>query len=212
MPPLAVEFSRDCARWISLAQAGDLILLAGAGIPRVARELSLSRREALYELAYLRIFLSWEIYLEETFRRLCCGYPATAGAPLTPLVAPAPFSTLQTADSAILAGSGFVSWADPTKVIRRSQKFMVGGPHEVVLGSAESRLRAFTNVRNRIAHPGAYARREFDHATVMLIGRRFKGSAPGRFLRAWATTSTPGTRMLEAIARELSGLAGQISS
>lgn len=216
MPPLAASFAGEVTRWVDLGRSGEVVRVAAAGNPAVLSELRPPRLEALYEVAFLRIYLSWEVFLEESFTRLLCGYTVAApgvsrsGTPFSLLRAA--FPTLSDASRAILGGNPYVSWADPDKVIRRSRTFVRDGPHEMVLRSAGARLTALRDVRNRIAHPSVSARRDFDAATMALVGRRYRGSSPGRFLRDWGTTISPPQRMLTAVGRELVSLAAQVTA
>jgi len=165
------------------------------------------RLEALYETAYLRIFLLWEDFLEQSFLRYLCGYHSSIGpVALRGKV----FSTISLAEAAVLGGYDFVSWANPHKVAARSSKFITSGLHEAVLNSNISRLEAFNSVRNRIAHPSKYARRQFDSATVMLAGSRFAASSAGKFLRCIAVPAPAPAPWLHHIASELKSLARQI--
>lgn len=215
MPPLAASFSREVDQWLDLARSGEIIRVAAAGNPVVLHELRPARLEALYEVAYLRIFLSWEVYLEETFHRLLRGYSvaaagtAMAGVPYT--LRQRPYRSLADASNAVLGGNSYVSWASPELVIKRSRRFISSGPHEMVCQSALARLRPFTDVRNRIAHSSTSAVTAFDAATTTLVGHRYRGSSPGRFLREWDTVSTPRQRMLTVLGQELVSLATQIT-
>lgn len=215
IPPLAAAFAHDVQLWVDLARSGEVVRVAAASNATVRAELRPARLEALYEVAYLRMFLSWETYLEESLTRLICGY--SLGAPgLTlsgtafSLVGPA-IPTLAAGTAVILGSAPYVSWADADKVIKRSRKFVNNGPHETILLSASPRLAWFTDVRNRIAHPSTSARLAFDQATMGLAGRRYRASSPGRFLRDWDTSVVPQQRRLLSIGDELANLAGQIS-
>lgn len=213
MPPLAAGFAIDTSSWVDLARVGEVVLIAASTNPTVRKELRPARLEALYELAFLRMFLSWETYLEETLTRLICGYSlgtpgrTLSGDPFT--LINAPFATLGAASAAILGGNPFVSWADPDKVIARSRRYVTDGPHETILTSARVNLGWYTDVRNRIAHPSESARRKFDLATMGVAGKRYPASSPGRFLRDRDPTTAE--RRLVLITRELTGLAGQIT-
>jgi hypothetical protein len=164
------------------------------------------RLEALNELAYLRIFISWEFFLEETFLRYLCGFQNSVG-PLT-LWNP-PFPSLEKARQAMLNKSDFVSWYAPKKIIARSRKFIDRGPHELIVQSNESRLEWFAAIRNRVAHASGFARDQFDKATTGLIGRTVHGSRAGLFLRSLDSIS--GSSWLFVIAIELENLASQIT-
>src|SRR5687768_9158736 len=74
MPRLAGEFHTKVVASVSLARAGELIRAHFGANDPYRNELSVSRLEAIYELAFLRIFIDWEIFLEESFVRYLCGY------------------------------------------------------------------------------------------------------------------------------------------
>jgi hypothetical protein len=209
MPLLAGEFGREVDRAVDIARAGETIR-AGAPAGSVARrELTSARIAALYELAYLRVFIAWEQFLEESFFRYLCGYASAAGPPV---LLQAPFRSIVDARAAVLGGQQYVSWADPRVVEQRSRAFMQNGLHEVVVRASRARLQAFAAVRNRIAHGSAYARAQFDRATMaVLAGRRYRGSIVGSFLRDWRPHSLPAERWLQSIGLELKNLATQVT-
>jgi hypothetical protein len=78
MPPLGTRFAEAAARAATIAQAGELARSDARPGSRTYRELTPPRLEALYEMAYLRVFIAWEDLLEESFLRFMCGYECTA--------------------------------------------------------------------------------------------------------------------------------------
>jgi hypothetical protein len=99
-------------------------------------------------------------------------------------------------------------WHNPTQIIARCHGFIVNGYHETVVSSNLARLNHFAAIRHRIAHAQSHARAQFDHATMNLAAKRYKGGRPGKFLRDW---ESPSRRWLEGIADELKHLANQIT-
>jgi hypothetical protein len=201
------SFSLEVDRATQLAQAGERVRAGSPPKSLARKELTPARLEALYEAAYLRLFLAWETFLEQTFHRYLCGQVSALGGCV--LTNP-PYATLVAAQAAVLGGHDFVSWADPAKVVRRSQKYMTAGFHETVLLSDQARLVHFQSIRNRVAHPSQFARNQFDAATRALTLRRYPGSSAGRFLRDRATLTPYPKVWLEVIADELVSLAHQI--
>lgn len=200
-------FTGEITRAVAIAQLGERIR-ATAPLGSVARrELRPEKLEALYELAYLRLFLAWEHFLEETFTRLLCGHVTAAGPPT---LIQAKFPNLNAARIAILHGQDFVSWANPAAVERRSRAFFTAGTHELVIQSSRARISAFNSVRNRIAHKSTFSQQEFDGASMLLAGRRYPASAPGRFLRDWNPAVVPPERYIHSLVAELNSLAAQI--
>lgn len=208
MPPLAAAFQQRILEALAVSQAGDLAAASPLGSV-MRQEWYAARVELLYELAFLRMFIEWELFLEQTFLRYLCGYRSSAGT-LYIAVNGGYCHTLQLAEATILAGRSFVLWHDPVRVIDRSRRFLVGCPHETVLASNRARLIDMAAVRHRIAHGQADARQKFDIATMNLIGRRYRGSRPGRFLRDWDRSTTLQRRWLETLGMELANLAQQI--
>lgn len=208
MPPFAGWFQQRVTDALALAQAGDLAAASPFG-SEIRRGWHVARVELLYELAYLRMFIEWELFLEQTFLRYLCGYVSVRGTvrPTSEVF----FSTLPTAQAAVLGGRPYVLWHDPSTVIDRARRFLTGCPHEVVIGSYLARLTDLASVRHRVAHGQEDARRKFDTATTNIAGRRYRGARPGRFLRDWDRSVTPPRRWLEALGLELENLAQQIA-
>lgn len=206
MPRLLGQLEAAIDKALAIAQAGEIIRAQLPAGSKVRRELGPSRLEALNELAYLRIFIAWESFLEDSFLHYLCAFENSSG-PLA-LLKPR-FHTLDDARKDMLQGSDFVSWYSPTKIVKRSQRYANRGPHELVIVSSQARLEWFAAIRGRIAHSSRHARDEFDKATLGLVGRRIRGGNSGLFLRSPEVNS--GERWLVAIAAELKNLAAQIT-
>jgi hypothetical protein len=209
MRALASEFSTAALKANHLAIAGETARVLITGSKGKAQPLNLDRIELLYEMAFLRLFLEWETFLEQSFLRYLCGYSGIAGT--ARMVQGGYYSNLAAAEAAVLGGKQYKLWHNPQHVINRAKGFMQQGLHETVLSSNIHRLQQFAAVRHRIAHAQVHARLEFDNATMALTARRYRGAKAGRFLRDWVSGTTPPQRWLEAITRELTGLAGQIA-
>ena len=209
MPSLANSFRDGVVRATSLAQAGEQAQVMLSGLSRGAPPLYPARLELLYEMAYLRVFIEWETFLEQSFLRYLCGYTNTIGQQA--MVQGNYYSTLATAETAILGNRQYVLWHNPSAVVGRSKAFFSTGLHESVLASNLTRLDWFAAIRHRVAHAQPHARKEFDRATMSLNGFRYQGGRPGKFLRDWHPYATPRTRWLEIVGGELINLARQIT-
>jgi hypothetical protein len=195
-------------RAISLARAGELIRASATSASLAYRELFPARLEALYEMSYLRVFVAWEKFLEETFLRYICGYRNSHGAQV--LLRPR-FSKLDDARTDVLGGADFASWQKANKIIARSKKYISSGLHETVIGSVSATYDWYSAVRNRVAHASNFSKTSFDAATMGLAGRRYRGSSAGRFLRDWVPALNPQERWLFYIGGELKTLSKQIA-
>lgn len=170
--------------------------------------LSIKSLELSYELAFLRIFASWEEFLEEGFARLLCGYHRGA-AGQEPLKPGETYSTtIPGAQARVLAGKNFVTWYVPSDVVGRCRRFFDSSNFETVIASATSILNDQSLVRHQIAHTQAHAKAQFDAMTMRLEGKRFPNSRPGKFLRL---TRSDGRTWLEFLSSQLRNLANQIA-
>lgn len=207
MPPLDALLTSRVADAVNLARAGETVRTA-AGVHSPAwREFHVARLATLYEVAFLKLFIEWEGLLEATFYRYACGYRARnssyrSGTVLAP--------TIPSAESLVLAGRSYLLWHDPLAVIRRSQRFFSLAPHETVIGAATTQLTHIANIRHRIAHGQSDARAKFDNSTMQLVGRRYRGSHPGTFLRDFDFSVAPPVRWLETLGNQLSALGTQL--
>lgn len=174
-------------------------------------EWHVGRVEMLYELAYLRLFIEWEAFLEQSFIRYMCGYISHCHNPMPSSRLGAFCYSLSIAATAVLNARPYVLWHNPTAVIGRARNWLSACPHEVVVLSHYADLENYAAVRHRIAHGQQDAKVKFDTATMALVGRRYRGARPGRFLRDWDRSAVPQVRWLESVGKSLSNLASQIA-
>jgi hypothetical protein len=209
MPRLDLVLIKDGKAAIELARAGEIVRSTSiAGTP-AWNEWPVSRLEALYELAFLRVFIQWEMFLEETFYRYLCGYASRYGQ-ATLAGAASYYRTISAAEVSVLAGQPYIAWYNVATVEKRCKKHIKNGLHEKVFASSLARLRDFSAVRHRIAHGQKDAKAKFDAATMSLAKRVYPASRPGRFLRDWDSSRSPPVRWLESIVTDFGNLAGQI--
>jgi hypothetical protein len=211
MPALAAGFRRTVRAATELPEAGEVIRDWSEQGSVPYRELTPPRLMALYEMAYLRIFVAWENFLEDTLLRTMCGY-------ISPLYIPrfqeelARERSVKEAYKALLRpGQNYLLWHNPKEVERRAKEWVVGSPHEVVIASSLARLEWFSWVRHRVAHGSDDARAKMDRATLGLAGRQFAGASVGRFLRSWNQAAQPQVRWIYTIADELGALSSQMA-
>lgn len=209
LPALADDFEREIAQAIDLTSRIEAAQLALHGLGALRGEIGLTGLEQSYELAYLRTFLAWEVFLESTFYRLLCGY-TSLGVQEIRVGGAAYTRTFADAEAAVLGGRGYVLWHNPDHVIARADRFFQPGQYRLVIASATTRVGYFAAIRHRIAHSQDHAKRTFDQVTASLAGRRYRASRPGRFLRDWAPGAHPPERWLHVISDEMLGLARQI--
>jgi hypothetical protein len=211
MPQLAAHFADQVDDAVGLAIAGELAWLNSPPNSVTRRELRGTRMTVLYEMSYLRIFVGWEIFLEETFVRMMCGWESPLWSPRLKSTK-GTFSDLKAARTALYGNREYLLWHNPEQVIGRCSRWFDNGIYSRVLASNEARLEWFAAVRHRIAHGGAQVRTGMDSASNGLAGKRYPASSAGRFLRDWRMSDPLSQeRWLKSIADELTGLAFQLS-
>lgn len=210
MPGLQAVFHRQVAGAMKLAEIGEVARAEAIAGSETRRQLHHSRVELLYELAFLRMFLAWEVFLEQAFLRYLCGYTSKHGM-VVPKAGISLSPTLAHAEVTLLAGRDYVLWHNPVRVADRCQRMFGNCPIETVVRSSTARLEALAAVRHRIVHAQADARQKFDAATMAIAGRRYRGSRPGAFLRDRDVSNAPAVPWLIQLGQELQGLASQIA-
>jgi hypothetical protein len=211
MPRFDLALLNDATAAVSIVGAGELSHLSG--VPAIRKAWSTVRLEALYELAYLRVFAAWEMYLEALFYRSLCGYTSVAGQ--EQLIRGHYFPSLAVAEADLLAGNTYALWHKPQKVIDRCQRYIRSGAgcpcvQEATITANVTNLVHLASTRHRIAHNQPDAKTKFDAATLHFAGRTYHGSRPGKFLRDYDTSKTPPQRWLEVAVTELSALMTQM--
>jgi hypothetical protein len=182
-----------------------------AGAVGGASRVTIGDLEFSYELAFLRIFLAWEVLLENALLRFISGYRHSGG--LEPLKAGLVYyPSLAMAERALLGGRRFQLWHDPAQVMVRARRFLIGSRYELILASAQGRVEQLACVRHRIAHSQRDAQVRFDAVTMALAARRYRGSRPGRFLRDRTMMGGQSVRWISVISSDLESLAHQICS
>lgn len=211
MPPLVAAFQQRVDDALALSEAGEIARTHASSTSSVKAVLTTRRLEALYEMAFLRAFVSWEVFLEGALTRYLCGYVSAHG-PLPVAPGKAYAATLTDAEVLILDGRSHRLWHNPNDVIKRCRKhFALGCHYESVLSSATARLQEMANVRHRVAHGQKDALKKFDAATLYFVGRHYPAASAGRFLRDWVPGKSPPERWISELAKELVGLASQIA-
>jgi hypothetical protein len=210
MPSLEAEFRERVSTAIRLAEIGEIAKAEAQVGSETRRHFHYTRLELLYEMAYLRIFVSWEAFLEQAFLRYLCGYKSKIGM-ATPATGQSFATTLASAEAAVLGGKAYRLWHNPNEVVKRASKFFGSSPIQSVVLSNTARLEQFAAVRHRITHSQTDARNKFDAATMTIAGKRYAGARAGSFLRDVDPNTASNLRWVELLGLELQGLAAQIA-
>jgi hypothetical protein len=207
LPNFGAALNRRVVEALRIAEAGELSFVQSAATGRPVG-IHPARLQAIYEMAFLRIYVGWEATLEEVFLRLLCGYSSPrCSTTLQPLGSY--FRSLSLAEAALLRGARYILWHDPSRIVQRSQRYFAASTFELVIATNTARLLSLASIRHRITHAHQDARTRFDAATMAIAGRRYRGSRPGAFLRD--VSPARNERWLTVLADEFVNLAAQIS-
>lgn len=207
LPRLDQKLTAQIATSNALVTRVEMAMVSAAA--NSPSRLRLTDLELTYELAFLRVFMEWEILLEESLLRLMCGFAHSNGQ--EPLVQAGSYRTkIADAEAALLGSRQYMLWHNPSHVITRAAGVFTNSRYEQIIASSQARLTHFSAIRHRIAHAQKDAAQKFDTASMSIAGRRYPASRPGRFLRDWQPASNPPTRWINVVCTELESLAVQI--
>jgi hypothetical protein len=163
--------------------------------------------EQIAELVYLRVYSSWETFLEESFIRFMCGAPCASGSRPKCYVKP---RNIEHARELIIGPRlRYADWTDPDVVIERAELVFSGGrPYGTPVRAAVLELNDMRAIRNCIAHRSVDARNRFGALVQRRLGVARK-LGPGRFLLR--QTATPNQSYLEFFASCVVAVAQQVS-
>lgn len=154
------------------------------GIPRIQLEI-------IVEMAFLRIFVAWESFLEESFIRYAVGAVSPSGYAPSTLIHP---RNIGHAQELVLSGRDYVPWNSASEVVRRSAPyFQDGEPYRSALDTAAVELDEMNTIRNRITHKSINSKSKFNAFIRRKFGHGVRGMTPGKFLLTLPSSSPPNT-------------------
>lgn len=144
-----------------------------SGIPQIQVEI-------IVELAFLRIFIAWENFLEESFIRYLVGAKSRSGYSPKRFVNP---PNMKIAINLISAEREYIRWNSSSEVIARSEiYFRNGEPYKSILQGVITDLDDMNTIRNRIAHRSTISKKKFNDFVRRKFGYGVSGMTPGRLL------------------------------
>lgn len=187
------DLMRNLRRTEALASAAQqwTLLSTPEGIPRFSTD----HMHLVTELAFLRSFLAWEVFLEESFVLFLLGKRAPKARPANRKVVP----RSRTVAMQLMKGErDWADWTVPSTVLHRAERFFdQGEPFSSVLKDQQSKLEDIKCIRNALAHSSSYSREKFEN----LVRRELKtlpvGLTVGGFLSMAVPASSPPMSFLE---------------
>lgn len=170
--------------------------------------ISRRRRDYMTEMAFLRAFQSWEVFVEESFILYLWGRKPPRGRAPKRYAYPPDHKTA--AEWVIPEGRDYAQWTHVKYVCERAERFFKGGrPYGPVLSGNQNLLDEARIIRNAIAHKSASAREKFEKIVRGKIGVLPPNLTVGGFLGMTAPGTAPPVSFLESYIDRLD-LAGRL--
>jgi hypothetical protein len=160
------------------------------------------------ELAFLRAYLAWEVFLEETFVSYLVGMRAPRGR--APRRYAFPPNRRAAEQWVVPEGRPFAKW-DAVAVANRADRFFGGGgPYTSAIRSHQSALDEMKTIRNAVAHESQNAQEKFETLVRVKLRSLPPRLTVGSFLLATVAGSTPATSFLDSYLSKLQLIASLI--
>jgi hypothetical protein len=191
----ARELADDAHKWSIAAQPG------------ARTHISPQRRDTLTEVAFLRAFTGWEIFLEETFLLYLMGHQPAKGQPPHRYGFP---PDREAASEWCTEGREYAKW-NVNDVRRRADRwFRHGRPFTPALQGQQSRLDQLITIRNAIAHESSAARGKFEALVRNELQALPPNTTVGSFLIITKPNSNPPMSFMEFYLGEVKRVAENI--
>jgi hypothetical protein len=167
------------------------------------------RRDSMTEIAFLRAFLAWEMFVEHSFILYLSGQkPPRGRAPRRYAFPP----NQETASRWVIPERRpYAEWTDPQDVLGRSERFFHHGrPFAPVLRSNVTMLQEAKVIRNAIAHMSQGARQKFENLVRQKLTTLPPKTTVGGFLSTTIPTVGPPISFLEFYIAKIEFTAQQI--
>lgn len=195
---------QECRRF-----AADAYLWSVPGAHGRRPYISVKRRDSLVELAFLRAFLAWETFLEQSFILYLSGQSPPRGR--SPRRYAFPPNQRVAMDWLIPEGREYAQWTVPMHVSGRAERFFQAGrPFTPVLRQNQNALDEARLIRNAIAHESAAARARFETIVRTKLGTLPPKFTVGGFLGMIMPASAPPVSFLEFYLIRIEFVAEQI--
>jgi hypothetical protein len=161
------------------------------------------------ELAFLRSFLAWETFLEQSFILYLSGQrPPRGRAPHRYAFPPNQRAAM---DWVVPEGRPYARWTVATDVSARAERlFQAGRPFAPVLRGNQNVLEDARLIRNAIAHESISVWEKFENSVRTKLGTLPPNLTVGGFLGTIVPTSAPPVSFLEFYLGKIEFAAQQI--
>jgi len=178
----ARSLANDAQKWAVPKKAGG------------RAQITAQRRDTFTEVAFLRAFTGWEIFLEETFLLYLIGHKAPKAARPVRCGFPA---NRDAASEWCADGKPYAKW-NVADVQRRADRWLRSGvPYTPVFQGQQAHLNKLITIRNAIAHESSDARNKFETLVRNELGALPPNTTVGNFLITTVPNVTPPVSFME---------------
>ena len=162
----------------------------------------------MLELAFLRVFLAWEVFVEQSFLLYVMGAAPLKGRRVHRFVFP---PSRNVAEEWLTDGRDYATWSSAAAVGQRAQRyFREGRPFTGVLRRNQNFLDETRFIRNAIAHRSGDAQDKFEAMVRNKLGALPPNATAGSFLAATVPGVAPPLTFWESYTKKLAQLADLI--
>jgi len=197
------DFRRTLRQCRRLATDAHLWSLPGS-VPHISRV----RRDSMIELAFLRMYLGWETFLEDSFVSYLVGAKPPRGRPPHRFTIP---PTRRDAEEWVIPEDReYAKWDAPHVSSRALRFFRRGHPFTNALRSNQNLLEETRKIRNAVAHESTNAYEKFETIVRTKLGLLPPHLTVGAFLIATVPASALPQSFLEFYFDRVESVAEQI--
>ena len=152
------------------------------------------QRDFIIESAYLKMFISWEHFVENAFLEYLLGEPSINGTIIRRFANPIDKGH---AVKLVIGTQKYVDWANPEIIRRLSRIFFVGGnPIDNIIGSIQSDFFDLKTIRNSAAHISSTTNRELDALATRKLQRQCINYTVSQLILSFDPTATVNNQTL----------------
>jgi hypothetical protein len=152
---------------MAVIETGALIIYAHARPAAGGIAPSNAQRRFITEAAFLRMFIVWERFLEQSFVRYLLGDPSTTGGHVVRYMTPVDEAH---AHRVVVGTLKFFDWSLPDRIRTMAGHFFKDGePFETVLKGIHSELMDLKTMRNAAAHLSTSTSSQLDALGTRLL-------------------------------------------
>jgi hypothetical protein len=163
-----------------IAQTNNLISMAYEQDSNGNDIFDSTKKDFVISSAFLKMFIFWESFLEDSFSKYLTGESSTDGTGVTCYVSP---NDREHALKILIGTQKYVDWANQEIVRRLAKLFMENGdPLASNIASISGELSDLKTIRNAAAHLSSTTRHQLDALSTRVLGRNITNTDVATFM------------------------------